>query len=212
MWPLYSCPTRDVPMFSSGNGGHWHQHPPLLLYSYRLRLCPQWQLRLGPCHGPRLQGWPLTTRCSSLPWSLHFHLSTQCSSCSTSLSSPPDHHIFTHWGWLPLQAIDTAGRPRVTSFIHAWQSISLSPSSRATLPGVDLIFMSLSHKTSLVTKPGIKLGSTNDCQLLYPWLIEEHNHQRFSLTISKFLWRHQIKLHTMYLISSKLQNNTFSMR
>lgn len=34
------------------------------------------------------------------------------------------------------------------------------------------------HKTALVTKTGTKLGWTNDCQLLCPWLIkEQHHHQ-----------------------------------
>jgi hypothetical protein len=38
-----------------------HRHGLLPLRSHVLRLGPQQQLRLGPHHGPRWQGWPLTT-------------------------------------------------------------------------------------------------------------------------------------------------------
>lgn len=69
---------------------------PLLLQSHGPRHSPQWQLRLGPHHGPRCPGWPLTTGCSFPPSSLHFHLSSLCPSCSTFLSLPCVHHMLAH--------------------------------------------------------------------------------------------------------------------
>lgn len=57
---------------------------------------------LTPHHGPRRLGLTLIIGYSP-PVSLQFHLSSKCSSCSTSFSPIWPPHTYTLW-WLPLQA------------------------------------------------------------------------------------------------------------
>ena len=71
-WSLVAALTSDVTMFSVV----WISTPTLLLCSHGLRHGPWQQLGLGPHHGPRWQGCPLTTGYFIPFSSLQFHLSS----------------------------------------------------------------------------------------------------------------------------------------
>lgn len=68
------------------------------------------------------------------PSSLQSHLSSERSSCSTSLSLPSDHHRLSHGGFCCRLAMCLVG-PRVTSSIHAvwcnYKQVSWSTCARS---------------------------------------------------------------------------------
>lgn len=127
------------------------------------------------------------------PSSLQSHLSSERSSCSTSLSLPSDHHRLAHrgrptagWPWLtdPLGDIlhsgCTCGGKQVLcppalctrGHVEGWHG---GPQASVCLPlpmlrCLDLIFTLTSprRKPALATKPDIKLPCTKDCHLLCP--------------------------------------------
>lgn len=100
--------------FPSWNLSHRHRSWPLLLYSHRPRHCLQWQLVPEHHHGSRWQA-DHSQQATPLFSCLQFHRSSQCSSCSTSLSLPLDYHIPAHW--------DGSG----TSWTHSWRTLVTSP-------------------------------------------------------------------------------------
>lgn len=138
------------------------------------------------------QGWSLITCYSSPALVLHFHLSSKCSSCSTTMLFLS--HLLTMVWWLLLQAIHMGcGCPqvwrasKVTSSILAtrrWQMVSMTcPSmhwhgclqdSVCLFPSVPQclclilvawIFKSPGHKTVLAIKPDFKVGGKKYCSL-----------------------------------------------